>query len=711
MTTLVTPVSATALTEMADPTHILVGRNGDWKYGKVTYFDIAGTEAAAAEATALATPYASRAAAIATTIPAPVNRISVWHDGDLLTYQSDASGTAMTTAGGRDWSPLGDSTPGHFGAIRSDTVDQATYFLAWTADLYARSVKGYIPQGIYAVSHVRDRTITDDLVIEAHPGAIIKGLPTNDLITGTGAETSAVATFPAGALGYGVAYSSGGAETLWTENTQYTVTGTTINWGAGSAPHGALTAGHTVRIISQNPVVELGASVAYSHRIKWHGGVVDNSERGYLTAAGSGSGLSLYDFDHYDVQGVHFQGAATYADALADKVADSGFTALRCRSGVFSHNTGQGMADLMAYLTGGNLSDASDDGSAVTVQGNYARNCKQAFSVKREGGGASIIGNTAELCDIGVLVGPTDFALDGGEVIITGNHLKKCGRPIWLQKVKGAIVTSNRLIDSGYLEDGSTLATNQIAIRLEGVSGGVVSSNVVMWDTLTPPVASEGVRLGAYTTGGTIQTTNILVEGNALLGAAIGYRETDSGTGNVWGENINTCTTPVNVLSTRRWKYRKGGNTLVEGYGSTLFEAAFTPTLAFSTNGGSWSHSRQVGQYVRIGNRVTVTVSVIGVPTHTETTAHLRVIGLPFTARNVSNLTQVGALATHNGFSYPSSGTAAVVEVPANTTYLQVRATGASGAGGLVTGSQVPTGFSVRLDFTLTYEVEPYADN
>ena len=94
--------------------------------------DAAAASAALAEDYAASiTPYASRAAAIAATVPAAVTRILVYSvEGDTLAYKEDALGTALTTAGAQKWSPDGMATPQHFGAETSIT-DNTAALNAW----------------------------------------------------------------------------------------------------------------------------------------------------------------------------------------------------------------------------------------------------------------------------------------------------------------------------------------------------------------------------------------------------------------------------------------------------------------------------------------------------------------------------------------------------------------------------------------------------
>lgn len=66
--------------------------------------------------------YPTRAAAIAATIPADVDYVMA--AGDI--YVADATGTAMTTAGSRNWSPFGFATYEHWGAVGNNSTDDTT---------------------------------------------------------------------------------------------------------------------------------------------------------------------------------------------------------------------------------------------------------------------------------------------------------------------------------------------------------------------------------------------------------------------------------------------------------------------------------------------------------------------------------------------------------------------------------------------------------
>ena len=117
---------------------------------------IAGGTGASSASAALASlggvpSYSSRVSAISTTIPAPVIAISVLHAGLWCDYVYDAAGTALTTAGGRNWSPANEYTVKHFGAWGDDTSDDIAAFNAATAAIQPWQTL-HIPFGNYRVS-------------------------------------------------------------------------------------------------------------------------------------------------------------------------------------------------------------------------------------------------------------------------------------------------------------------------------------------------------------------------------------------------------------------------------------------------------------------------------------------------------------------------------------------------------------------------------
>jgi len=83
--------------------------------------------------------FASRAAAIAANIPTTTRAISVNSGGLTLHYLQDATGTALTTAGGRNWSPVAPVYLEHWGVLPSKTYGAAT--VDYTAGVQAAALE------------------------------------------------------------------------------------------------------------------------------------------------------------------------------------------------------------------------------------------------------------------------------------------------------------------------------------------------------------------------------------------------------------------------------------------------------------------------------------------------------------------------------------------------------------------------------------------
>lgn len=670
-------------------------------------------DAAESSAALAGHPFATRADLIAATIDPSVMRLSVFGVGE---YERDAAAlypAAISNSGTVKWVPAGQvATPVQFGAIGNGVADDAEAFSIWLSYLYTAGVKGYIPEAIYRISSVSDRLVTGAVVIEAHSGAIIKGLATNIIIAGNGVVTSTIATFTAGALGYRVGYTTGGVETLWTLGVQYTQVGSTINWGAGSAPHGALAVGTSVRIISQNPIFEIGAASGFSPRFEWRGGTIDNSLRGYFISVSSGEALTIVDFDGYTIEGVTFQGASNYEIAFANKVSDSGFVPTRCKNGEVHGCKFIGQADLGIYITGGSLTTAGDDGIGHSIHSNHFYACSTGVSAKRQAGGVSITNNVFEGCDLGATLFNAG-GVDGGKGIIANNRFLRCGRRgIDLRRTNGFTVTGNVITDYGYELDGATPRPNVAAINAAGASNGTISGNVVEYVNLTGFSGGWGIQLTEDTVGSTLQSDNVMVTNNNLINVHSATKEANTGARNIWtGNHIVGAAVEVDLPAGRRWHYRRG-NLEFEGAGSQIYTGNVTPTLSFAAAAGSpvITYSRQYGRYMRRGNAVTCIVSVQATITHTETAKELRIDGLPFVTRDIANVIAGGVVNHSSNITFPAGTTQLSAEMSPETTYVRIRANGTGSPTAIITSSNITTGTSVRIDFTITYEAQPYGE-
>ena len=569
--------------------------------------------------------FASRAQAVAA-ISSGV--LSLLADGttiiaDGLIYQKMASSHPMygtdPIADMPGFAPADIATLRHFGVAADGATDNAAKISAWITYMDGAKVRGYVHKGTHLVSYVRNRALVNSLDIECHPEATFKGSLTKQVFAGDDAITSLTVTdFTAGNDGFVVVYTTGGVDTVWDDGAEYTATGQTIDLSTGSAPHGALATGDSVRVVSADPIIELGQGSGRNGHFEWRGGTIDNSLRGFAGAKASGSGLTILNFSSYRVSEAVFKGADDWETAIEDSVSDSGFTALYCDRGEVVGNTFIGQADLGIYITGGASTGVADDGYTHEIHGNLFDKCQTGGKSVRQTPAAHVHGNTFNQCYNGWLVGGVSGGgpLTGASATITGNtFLKMAKRAVDARRVKNVIVTDNRIVDFGRALDGATEVNGGgIAIEFWGVNSGTISGNIIRLDAFSPG-ASKAIDLHDENTLSTMETDNVMVVGNFIDGPNTGVSERDSGTGNVIRENniINTAV-PVNVPSTRRWQYR-ASNVEVEGIGATLFEGSDTDQIAFlfgTPEDSSVSYTTRTRQWARSGNIVTVSFEING---------------------------------------------------------------------------------------------------
>lgn len=93
----------------------------------------------------------SRAEAGALTNTSNISILAVYNGGVVCHYEKDASGTALTTADGQNWSPLSGSmvTPQHWGAVGDGSTDDTA---ALQAALDSTTEQIYFPEGVYKIT-------------------------------------------------------------------------------------------------------------------------------------------------------------------------------------------------------------------------------------------------------------------------------------------------------------------------------------------------------------------------------------------------------------------------------------------------------------------------------------------------------------------------------------------------------------------------------
>jgi hypothetical protein len=128
--------------------------------------------------------------------------------------------------------------------------------------------------------------------------------------------------------------------------------------------------------------------------------------------------------------------------------------------------------------------------------------------------------------------------------------------------------------------------------------------------------------------------------------------------------------------SSARYKnlYLSGG-AYIGGTGSANYlddyeEGTFTASFNGSTSNPTISYSSQVGTYIKVGNLVQVTVSVIASGTPSGGGGNLRISGLPFTSK--SGVQQAGTVAFTNTLSATSGTTQMSCNIEESDTVIHI---------------------------------------
>jgi hypothetical protein len=135
-------------------------------------------------------------------------------------------------------------------------------------------------------------------------------------------------------------------------------------------------------------------------------------------------------------------------------------------------------------------------------------------------------------------------------------------------------------------------------------------------------------------------------------------------------------------------------------------EGTWTPVLSFQTPGNlAVTYVVQVGSYTKIGNRV-VLQGFIDTSSFTHTTAsgYLKITGIPFTASSGSSRQNYGSLVFGGITKMGYTNFVTSIE-PGLPTLIAVYCSGSAVLPTFISASDMPTGGSVSIKFTMTYEV------
>ena len=619
----------------------------------------------------------------------------------------------QATAGGQELDVQagnGTASVKAFGALGDGVTDDTSAIEAWISYMDSVEVKGFVPSGTYSVSYVRNRALTSGLNIQLDPEAIIKGSTTLETVAGDNTLTSLTVTeFEKGNNGFVVIYVSGGKETVWTKGRQYTTTGQVVNWGAGTAPHGVLAKGESLRVVSADPIIELGPSSVGTKSIKWVGGSIDNSLRGFAQAATSGSSLTLIGFDRYHVSDVFFDGGSDYKTNQAAGVTDSGLTTTNCSSGEVSACKFYGQADLGFYVTGGANSGPSDDTRGHEIHGNTFYQCATGGKAERQVRSVNVHDNIFEQSRVGWLIAGVASGVGGGRGHIHHNTFYRMGvRAVDLRRAFDIQVDHNTVIDIGYEIDGVRTQAAW-AFDIAGTKNAIIENNIVRMVDLAR-ATQTAFRVRNETSGSILESDNIRVSGNKIEGVAKGIDEDNAGTGNVFRENeILDTTTEIDVIAARRWHYR-ALNAEFEGIGTTPFFGSWTPELRVNDVVVSGTVKTAVGRYRRQGNIVTITCTLSEViPGRFPSSGQIEIWGAPYTSLNSPDV-HFSAAGSHVA-NIGAAGEVIGFEMPPNSDQIKLFKSVTGGGASEVDDTDLTAGTNLQAFFSMTYEVKPEAHN
>jgi len=279
------------------------------------------------------------------------------------------------------------------------------------------------------------------------------------------------------------------------------------------------------------------ASATNRWKPRWHGGIFDCSNLSTALVYG----ISVFDVFHatdLDFAGMSFLG---WNNTMSLGTVDTGITLHNCPNFSIRNVFGSGMTDNLLYLSGDNTSGPFNlyaDGGLV--DGITSWRCNNMVALKRWHRGAVIKNFRAIEGNNGILSSPADGSTTNhghSAQISNGYMLRMSGRPI---QITGGVDTK---ISEVVIEDyGCTLADptiptavaddNQIAgIDLRAtvdsaVTGCTIRQNA--WAGSTQADADKlitGIRLGRYSTSGSVYSTGCVIKENKIIGAHRGILE------------------------------------------------------------------------------------------------------------------------------------------------------------------------------------------
>ena len=279
------------------------------------------------------------------------------------------------------------------------------------------------------------------------------------------------------------------------------------------------------------------ASATNRLRFRWVGGSFDCTALNPTLPFGI-SIFDLFNLTKPEIDSVDFY---AYDEAGAARKIDTAITLHRCPGFSVTNIYTSGMQDSGVYMSGDNTSGSFNvwaDGGKI--DGLTAYQCNNGVTLKRWHRGAEICNFVMADCDNGILSSPTDGSTTNhghSAYIHDGTMRRMAGRPILITGGKDAKIRNVVIEDYGCTLADPTIPTivssdNHIAgIDLRAVSGGLVDGCTIRQDAWAGATQADsakyilGIRLGRYSTTGTVYSSDCVIRGNNIIGAMRGILE------------------------------------------------------------------------------------------------------------------------------------------------------------------------------------------
>jgi len=246
---------------------------------------------------------------------------------------------------------------------------------------------------------------------------------------------------------------------------------------------------------------------------------------------------------------------------------------------------------------------------------------------------------------------------------------------------------------------GGTIKNNGGTNQMQWGSGGGNNLSLEVATNINPANAAVNISptgTGTVTINPATASTmnNVAIGGTTALAGS--FTTVTATTGNVVigtsGQGIDFSATPGTGTSELLNDYETG---------------TWTPVLTFATPGDlavTYNANQQTGTYTIIGDRIVIAFAV-GTSSFTYTTAsgNLQLTGLPYTAKLVSGIQNIGS--TVFGGITKVGYTQVVPRVNSNTSLVDFIASGSGVVQSNVASADVPTTSSVVLRGTLVYQL------